>query len=572
LTRLGTGIISPTAGPRAVAAAGQAVKGTAKAALEDLAMASTGQGGSNLAQNVAKATGLEPSFVAPKNAKSLLQQLDTTLITPTEASPFVGKLEQTLFDDPQNIFTPQQLMGWAKKNLPGQDADRLTQAIAPLMNQKRLTKQEILTAVNNKYSPKQFTLEITKPNEPIRNNPYLESYPEDDVPYLGADSLKSTGVIVVKKPAQNVGQLRLEGTLESIVSHHKALDNYLSGVDPKTAPGNLANIQNYLESLPLIPIQKAQSAGLFERFANTNQKLANAKQSEKLFSQYQAQKFDLDPQDQINLLDKIADNLGVETTLLKPEQVERQVQAALYKVRQYGAIEAAEARNALKQFVIEVAPQEQRFFPGRTFHEFQGANALGFSRYVDLNVDGKNLMGISEFQSDLRRNLKQTRTSPTGKASREAEAIEMFPGMEKRPEVVTQNLVKNAIYAAAKLDKDGVVLPGLMSNRPDLYVNIQKQAKAAMKDMNLNPNNLKVIKGSSVYDPGKLEEKILARYNNEVDTVKQVDSFDKIPPNDADYFMAEMSPYVIYLPKNVRNSILQYGIPYAKGGLVEKIN
>jgi hypothetical protein len=52
LTRLGTGIISPTAGPRAVVAAGQAVKGTAKAALEDLAMASTGQGGSNLAQKI----------------------------------------------------------------------------------------------------------------------------------------------------------------------------------------------------------------------------------------------------------------------------------------------------------------------------------------------------------------------------------------------------------------------------------------------------------------------------------------------------------------------------------------
>lgn len=52
LTRLGTGIISPTAGPRAVAAAGQAVKGTAKAALEDLAMASTGQGGSKVAQQI----------------------------------------------------------------------------------------------------------------------------------------------------------------------------------------------------------------------------------------------------------------------------------------------------------------------------------------------------------------------------------------------------------------------------------------------------------------------------------------------------------------------------------------
>jgi hypothetical protein len=52
LTRLGTGIVSPTAGPRAVVAAGKAAKGTAKAALEDLAMAGTGQGGSKLAQKI----------------------------------------------------------------------------------------------------------------------------------------------------------------------------------------------------------------------------------------------------------------------------------------------------------------------------------------------------------------------------------------------------------------------------------------------------------------------------------------------------------------------------------------
>ena len=52
LTRLGTGIVSPTAGPRAVAGAVKAAKGTAKAALEDLAMAGTGQGGSKVAQQI----------------------------------------------------------------------------------------------------------------------------------------------------------------------------------------------------------------------------------------------------------------------------------------------------------------------------------------------------------------------------------------------------------------------------------------------------------------------------------------------------------------------------------------
>lgn len=52
LTRMGMGILSPTAGPRAMIAAGKAVKGTAKAALEDLAMAGTGQGGSKVAQQI----------------------------------------------------------------------------------------------------------------------------------------------------------------------------------------------------------------------------------------------------------------------------------------------------------------------------------------------------------------------------------------------------------------------------------------------------------------------------------------------------------------------------------------
>jgi hypothetical protein len=72
LTRMGMGVVSPTAGPRAMVAAGKAVKGTAKAALEDLSMAATGQGGSKVAQGVAKVTGLEPTFASrPKGGVSL---------------------------------------------------------------------------------------------------------------------------------------------------------------------------------------------------------------------------------------------------------------------------------------------------------------------------------------------------------------------------------------------------------------------------------------------------------------------------------------------------------------------
>jgi len=72
ITRMGLGVLSPTAGPRAAVAAGKAIKGTAKAALEDLSMAATGQGGSKVAQGVAKVTGLEPAFASrPKGGVSL---------------------------------------------------------------------------------------------------------------------------------------------------------------------------------------------------------------------------------------------------------------------------------------------------------------------------------------------------------------------------------------------------------------------------------------------------------------------------------------------------------------------
>lgn len=72
VTRMAMGVVSPTAGPRAVAGAAKAVKGTAKAALEDLSMAATGQGGSKVAQGVAKVTGLEPTFASrPKGGVSL---------------------------------------------------------------------------------------------------------------------------------------------------------------------------------------------------------------------------------------------------------------------------------------------------------------------------------------------------------------------------------------------------------------------------------------------------------------------------------------------------------------------
>jgi len=517
---------------------------------------------------VARATGLEPSFAVPKNAKSQLQELDASMVRPSESSPFVGRLEQTLFDTPQDVFTPQQLTSWAKKNLPGQDADRLTQAVAPLMEQKRLTKQEILTAVNTTYSPKRFRLDITEPNQGYSN---LSTYTGEDFPYIGVDKLRSTGVIVARKPYQDAGELRLEGALNSVVSYDKALANSLANADLKIVPGNLQNIKSYLNELSLDPNAKKEGAALVEQFASANDLVGKAWYADTQFNKYLANKSQMSTGQQIRELDELAKIMGVDTVLLTPEQAQQKISSTIS-----GSLNGDQAKVAdllktqLKRFILDASPEKNKFFIGRNQHEFQGANAIGFSRYADVDVDGKNMMGISEFQSDLRRSLKETRSSPTGKASREAEAIEMFPNMEKRPEVITQNLIKNAIYAAAKMDKDGIILPGMMSKKAELYTSVNKHAKAALKDMGLDTSYLKRVDPTKVYDKNILEEKMLSHYNNGVDTGNEVYFFDKLPYEEQQYLLDYFSPYSIYLPKKERKSIIQYGIPYAKGGMVDK--
>jgi hypothetical protein len=121
LTRLGTSVLSPTAGPKAAVAAGKAIKGTAKAALEDLSMASTGQGGSLFAQKFATATGLEPKFaVRPKGGVSLgaasaadvpLTRIDEKLketIEGLDTSTEQGKAVASFFDKKMRNFYQQQ--------------------------------------------------------------------------------------------------------------------------------------------------------------------------------------------------------------------------------------------------------------------------------------------------------------------------------------------------------------------------------------------------------------------------------------------------------------------------------
>ena len=567
LARLGSAFINPASGARATGRVLGKAGQLGQDVLEDLSLAPTGQGGSKMAQLVTSQA--QPSFaVPPGEAKKALQQLDLNMIKPTAESPFVGRLEQLLFDNPQEVFNPQQLLGWGKKTLKGSDADRLEEAIKPLMGEKKLTKQQVLEQVNQTFSPKRFTIETTAVNEPIRGNTFISTYMGDDFPYKVED-VKKLGTIVARKPSNlNVEQLRLEGALDSVITHPDATEAYVRGIDTEIYNNNLKNIQMYLKEMPLDKANKEQAAQLFEDFSQSNRDLANHRYVKELYRDYDKIKYDMDEQERLTNLQGIADSLGLDSNLLDLNQLEKLVSSTLNTGTLTGLqAKAKEATDMMEWFVRKMSPEQAQFFPGRKGHEFQGANAISFSRYVDIPVGDKNLIGVSEYQSDLRRHLKKG-----GERTKNVSDIEVYPKMEKRDDELKQNMIKNVIYGAAKMEKDGVVLPGMMSDKAVLYTDVAKQAKAALKDMGLSKNNLAVIDARKVYDPKKIDNKLMEMYSGMIDSSEagRVRTVNDIPADIKEDLLAKLSPYVIYLPKKDRSQIMQIGVPYAKGGFVEK--
>ena len=567
LARFASAFINPAAAARATGRVLEKTGKLGKDVLEDLSMATTGQGGSKMAQLATSQA--QPSFaVPPGEAKKALQQLDLNMIKPTAESPFVGRLEQLLFDNPQEVFNPQQLLGWGKKTLRGSDADRLEEALKPLMGEKKLTKQQVLEQVNQTFSPKRFTIETTAVNEPIRGNTFISTYMGDDFPYK-VDNVKKLGTIVARKPSNlNVDQLRLEGALDSVITHPEATEAYIRGIDTEVYNNNLNNIQMYLKEMPLDKANKEQAAQLFNEFTTSTRELANRNYLSDLHRDYNKTKFDMDEQERLQNIQKIAESLGIDTQLMRLPELENEVNTALNLSQRALIKEKAKQDTEMMEFFLEkMSPKQAQFFRGRAPHEFQGANAISFSRYVDIPVGDKNLIGVSEYQSDLRRHLKKGLDK-----TKSVTDIEVYPNMVKRDDELKQNMIKNIIYGAAKMEKDGVVLPGMMSKKAVLYTDVAKQAKVALKDLGLDTKNIKKINAEQVYDKQKLEYKLVEMYSGMIDTkeANRIFSVKDIPEEIKLDLIQQLSPYVVYLPKKDRSKILQTGIPYAKGGLVEK--
>jgi hypothetical protein len=186
LTRLGTSVLSPAAGPRAAVAAGKAVKGTAKAALEDISMAATGQGGSKIAQQImAPGTTFATEPAAGRAARSMLDEIDPevrklveepkaqarfqgpelpkrTLTTPSKDRPFVSPLDK-FFEKGDKPVTVEQLTNQLAKSSRDYEMSRVNQLLEGKSPKDKVRPSDLLKQLEE-TSPSRFRVEIKEPD------------------------------------------------------------------------------------------------------------------------------------------------------------------------------------------------------------------------------------------------------------------------------------------------------------------------------------------------------------------------------------------------------------------------
>jgi hypothetical protein len=109
---------------------------------------------------------------------------------------------------------------------------------------------------------------------------------------------------------------------------------------------------------------------------------------------------------------------------------------------------------------------------------------------------------------------------------------EPIANIERQPQVVQQLLIKNAVAGAMKMGKGFVAFPGAESKKPQLYENLPNNLKAVLKDLG----------------EGFVIENIIIK----------------------DAAGIERTHRAILWDNNAAQRVLNNGVPFKKGGLVEK--
>jgi hypothetical protein len=546
--------------------------------------------------------------------------------------PFVGRLDE-FAAGMKGPAQKEQLINQVKGKFREHDVARLEEALASLGPKDKVTPAMLQESLANTYSPSRFRSvdvpagtggmynvhdNIFQANKPIAGamNLYLKETPETAALYgdylaakkaaekvlygrkpeditVAVESLRNNP-LTAKVPEINVLIDRMEAALPAYTKFGKMQDevnhaenmimypvlysengfNFHREIDRRTAPF-LEGMTVAERNTAMWPIRKQQETQLTEELMR--------KGSDKLVA------LGGDPIDVPAFMQRHANHPSLNMAGGSDDVLRAQLKDVTVPIKDGINAAMKKVRENIHTSYDKVYDELQPYTGYKGQHESvtnKEINPIGFSRYTEHAVDmnGKQLNGrhVHELQSDLAQDVKQlgsknrslekdreelatlksklagvdeldpTQKIDKAKLDNRIETLEKrititspgkyfleqpFAGFETSPSVEMQLLMKNAIQATMRAGQDFVTFPGKESARPALYEKVLPNLKQAVKDLGGEKAGFD-IKPITLPNPGGTEPTVWG---------------------------------VVWSPETATKT-LEKGIPFKKGGMVERKN
>jgi hypothetical protein len=546
--------------------------------------------------------------------------------------PFVGRLDE-FAASMKGPAQKEQLINQVKGKFREHDVARLEEALSQFGAKDKITPAALQEALANTYSPSRFRSadvpagqggmynvhdNIFQGNKNIAGamNLYLKETPETQALYEGAAAVKKAAdkALYGRKPEDitiAVEALRNNPLMDKIPDLGVLADRMESALPAYSRFAAMQKDLDHAGNMVVYPILYRENGFDFykeidRRVAPLLEGMTPQQRSQALFPTRRQEELKLieelmqkgsdrlvamggDPVDVAGFMQRHADspspNLAGGSDKILQDQlkdistpIQEGINAALNRVRE-------NIHTAYDKAYEQVLPYTgyKGQHEGVTNREI---NPIGFSRYTEHTVDmgGKQLNGrhVHELQSDLAQDVRElghkgksmekdreelaalkakfdatdeldpTQKIERAKLDKRIDTLERrisltapgkysleqpFAGFETSPAVEMQLLMKNAIQSTMRAGQDFVTFPGKESAKPSLYEKVLPNLKQVVKDLGGEKAGFD-IKPITLPNPGKNEPTVWG---------------------------------VVWSPETAAK-VLEKGIPFKKGGMVERKN
>jgi len=546
--------------------------------------------------------------------------------------PFVGRLDE-FAAGMTGPAQKEQLINQVKGKFREHDVARLEEALAGLGPKDKVTPAMLQESLANTYSPSRFRSvdvpagnggmynvhdNIFQANKPIAGsmNLYLKETPETAALYGNYLAAKKAAekVLYGRKPEDitvAVESLKNNPLTAKVPEINTLIDRMEAALPAYTKFGKMQDEVNHAENMIMYPVLYSENGFNFHREIDRRtapflEGMTMAERNNAMWPIRKQQETQLTEELMRKGSDKLValggDPIDVPAFMQRnanhpsPNLAGGSDQALITELKDITApikdgINAAmrKVRENIHTSYDKVYEELRPYTGYKGQHESvtnKEINPIGFSRYTEHAVDmnGKQLNGrhVHELQSDLAQDVKQlgpknkslekdreelatlksklagideldpTQKIEKAKLDNRIDTLERritvtspgkyfleqpFAGFETSPSVEMQLLMKNAIQATMRAGQDFVTFPGKESARPALYEKVLPNLKQAVKDLGGEKAGFD-IKPITLPNPGGTEPTVWG---------------------------------VVWSPETATKT-LEKGIPFKKGGMVERKN